>query len=98
MGEALAQDSVRRPKYKDLVRSYLGSYNQHYVHRISQLDAELLNGESRERSCKLNLVAKNGHTCWTWWRNMNILAESSGERRNYQLNLQLLTAMVFSWY
>ena len=25
----------------------------------------MLNGESRERSCKLNLVAKNGHTCWT---------------------------------
>jgi hypothetical protein len=58
----------------------------------------LLNGESREHSCKLNLVAKNGHTCWTWWRAMNIPAERSGEWRNYQLNLQLLTAIVFSWY
>ena len=57
----------------------------------------MLNGESRERSCKLNLVAKSGHTCWTWWRTMNIPAERRGERRNYQLNLQLLTAIAFSW-
>ena len=58
----------------------------------------VLNGESRERSCKLNMVAKYGDTCWTWWRTMDIPAEHSGERRNYQLKLQLLTAIAFSWY
>jgi NAD(P)-dependent dehydrogenase (short-subunit alcohol dehydrogenase family) len=62
---------VERKSSEERMHAYIQE-----LHAINpKAEVILLNGESRERSCKLNLVAKNGHTCWTWWQSMNIPAE-----------------------